>query len=218
MKRDLEAGISPDIVAQMVLNSIREKRFYIITHPEGSLQFVEMRLNTIKNQAGNLKEAMALMGIGEDKKEDKTYTHYSPYFTISYPGDWVEHIPTVLKQFDFNAVSPSFLPEVSIHVNESPPDGLKNSIKIFSHFLSENLKAENKILYEKETVLKDGTPVIEAEIEMNWAGDVNKFIILILNTFKEGKIISIELTCSKIKYDDEMKKKLMEIAYSLSFK
>ena len=79
LKRQLEEGMSPDVVAKMVINSIRERRLYIIPHPE-FLQFLEMRMNTINNHTLGLKEAMASLGVGIDKKEKKTYSHQSPDF------------------------------------------------------------------------------------------------------------------------------------------
>lgn len=216
MKRQIDNGTDPDIVAQMVINSIREKRFYILPHP-GFLQFVEMRMNMINNHTLSLKDAMASLGVGIDKKEKKTYINKSPYFSISYPGDWVEQESTILTKFDFNAVSPSGLPDMKIFINNAPPDGLKNSINSYSQFLSMQLGIKNKIISQKESSLKDGTPALEGEIEMGFDG-INKFIILILNTIQEDKMISVQLTCVKLKYDDNMKKMIREITYSLNFK
>ena len=217
IKRLLEEGTNPDVVAQMVINSIRERRLYIIPHPE-FLQFLEMRMNTINNHALSLKEAMSSLGVGIDKKEKKTYTHQSPDFSISYPGDWVEQEPTPIKKFDFNAVSPTIMPDLTILINNAPPEGLKNAINSFSQVLSTGLGLKNEIISEKQSSLKDGTPAVEGEIEMEWFDGVNKVVILLLDAIQGDKIISVQLSCVSFKYDGTMKNVFREIAYSLSFK
>ncbi|MFX0201766.1 MAG: SDR family NAD(P)-dependent oxidoreductase, partial [Candidatus Hodarchaeota archaeon] len=217
VKRQVEEGMNPDVVAQMVINSIRERRFYIIPHPE-FLQFLEMRMNTINNHALSLKKAMSSLGMGIDKKEKKTYKHQSPDFSITYPGDWVEQNPTPIKKFDFNAVSPSVMPDLTILINNAPPEGLKNAIKSFSQVISTGLGLKNEVISEKQSSLNDGTPALEGEIEMEWFDGVNKIVILILNAIQGDKIISVQLSCVSFKYDNTMKKMLREIAYSLSFK
>ena len=217
VKRLLEEGTSPDAVAQMVINSIREQQLYIIPHPE-FLQFLEMRINTINNHALSLKEAMSSLGVGIDKKEKKTYTHQSPDFSISYPGDWVEQEPTPIKKFDFNAVSPTIMPDLTILINNAPPEGLKNAINSFSQVLSTGLGLKNEIISEKQSSLKDGTPAVEGEIEMEWFDGVNKVVILLLDAIQGDKIISVQLSCVSFKYDGTMKNVFREIAYSLSFK
>jgi NAD(P)-dependent dehydrogenase (short-subunit alcohol dehydrogenase family) len=214
-KRQIDHGTDPDIVAQTVIDSIREKRLYILPHPE-FLQFVEMRMNTITHNASSLKDVMASLSVGFKKKENKTYINKSPYFSISYPGDWVEQDPTVISKFDFGAVSPWGLPDIKIHIRDVRQDGLKNTLNHYSQFLATQLGIKNTIILEKETNLHNGTPAIEGEIEMEFDG-VNKFIILILNAVQGVKLISAQLSCVKNKYDDAMKKSLREIAYSLSF-
>ncbi len=215
-KRQLEAGTSPDIVAQMVINSIRGKRLYIIPHPE-FLQFAEIRMNTIITHAQELREAMSSLDAGIDRKDNKTYTHHSPDFSISYPGDWVEQEPTILRKFDFNAISPFVFPDMTVVINNAPPEGLKNSISSFSRLFSDTAGMKNDIIYEKQISLKDGTPAIEGEIEIQRFIGASKAVVLILNAIHGDQLISIQLICLSIKYDDEMKKNLREIAYSLSF-
>ncbi len=217
LQRQLDNGTDPDIVAKMVINSIREKRFYILPHPD-FLQFVEMRMKSINNDALSLKEAMASMGVRIEKKEKKTYINKSPYFSISYPGEWTEQVSTIISQFDFGAVSPVGLPNLEIRINAAPPpDQFKNSINFLSQFMSMQLGIKNAVILQKESSLSDGTPVLEGEVESVYDG-INKFITLVLNAVQGDKIISAHLTCVKNRYDDVMKKELREIAYSLSIK
>lgn len=60
-RQRLHQGMHPDVVAQMVIDSIREDRLYIITHPD-FLQFPEMRLSAIQHDAMELDKAMRKQG------------------------------------------------------------------------------------------------------------------------------------------------------------
>ena len=78
-RQRLRQGMHPDVVAQMVINSIRENRLYIITHPD-FLQFVEMRFKAIHHDALELDKAMRKLGFVGENKEMKTYRHQDPVF------------------------------------------------------------------------------------------------------------------------------------------
>lgn len=215
MRRQIEGGIDPDIIALMVIDSIREKRFYILPHP-GYLQFVEMKMNTMSANAASLNAAMASLGVVFETKEKKTHTNESPYFSISCPADWVEQEPTIISRFDFGVSSPLGLPDLRIHIIPAPPDGLKDSIARLSQFLSGQFGIRNSVVSEREATLADGTPATEGEIEMTFDG-INSFMQLVLNAVQGDKLVSVRLTSTKNRYDDAMKESLKEIAYSLRF-
>ncbi len=42
-----ETALAPDRVAEQVFDAIAERRFYILTHPQGSMRQVEQRLGDI---------------------------------------------------------------------------------------------------------------------------------------------------------------------------
>ena len=110
------------------------------------------------------------------------------------------------------------MPDLTILINNAPPEGLKNAIDSFSQGLSTELGLKNEVISEKQSSLKDGTPAVEGEIEMEWFDGVDKVVILLLNAIQGDEIISVQLSCVSFKYDDTMKEMLREIAYSLSFK
>jgi len=215
-RRRLRQGMDPGIVAQMVINSIQENRLYVITSPE-FLQFVEMRTRAINHDALDLKEAMRSQGIGAGKKEMKTYTHQAPNLTVSYPGNWVEQKPTPVMSFDFMAVSEISFPGLIVQILEAPPDGLKDPIGGVAQILSAAVGAESKVVSEMQTSLKDGTPAVEGEIEVQLPDKANQLIYLVLAAIKGDKIVYILLNAVKFKYDNTMKQSLRDIAYTLTF-
>ena len=109
------------------------------------------------------------------------------------------------------------MPDVTIFINSAPPEGLKNAVPSFSQILSKILGLKNEVISEKESSLKDGTPAVEGEIEMEWLDGANKVMLLLLNAIQGDKIIIVQLSCVSFRYDETMKKKLQEIAYSLNF-
>jgi len=212
----IKHGMDPDVVAQMVINSIQENRLYIITHPD-FLQFVDMRARAINHDAIELKEVMLAQGIGEVKTEIKSYTHRDPSFTISYPAGWVEQKPTPMMSFDFMAASDVWFPSLVVRTWPVPPGGLNGSIEHVAKTLSESMGMENKVISETQTKLKAGLPAMEGEIEMQLLDKANQLIYLVLAAIKEDKLISIALNVLKPKYDSKMKQSLRDIAYTLTF-
>ena len=81
-RRIIKEGLDPDIVAQMVINSIRENRLYIIPNPD-YMKLLEMRYESIKQDTLDLKEGMKSLGIDLEAVEPKTYIHDEPKFSIS---------------------------------------------------------------------------------------------------------------------------------------
>ena len=214
--RRIKRGMDPDIVAQMVINSIQENRLYIITSPD-FLQFVEMRVKSITHDAQELREAMKALGVGVDKKGMKIYTHQTPQFSISYPDDWVEQDPTPLMSFDFMAVSETSFPGITVRTLEVPIDGLKNSVEQAAQIISAATGLETRVVSQMPTSLRDGTPAMEGELEIQLPNKANQIVYLVLVAIKENKLISIALRSVKLRYDDAMKESLRKIAYTLTF-
>jgi hypothetical protein len=214
-RRLLQQGMHPDVVAQMVINSIRENRLYIITHPD-FLQLVEMRFNAIHHDALELDKAMRAQGIVVDHKEMKTYTHKDPSFSISYPGDWVIQNPTLMMHFDFMAVSDTVFPSLVVRVLDVPVGGLQESMDVVAQTISKPLGMESKVVSNIETSLKDGSPAMEGEIELQFR-KANQLMLLVLNTVRGDKLVSVVLRSVKLRYDETTKQMLQDIAYTLAF-
>jgi len=214
-RQRLQQGMHPDIVAQMVINSIQENRLYIITHPD-FLQFVEMRFNAIHHDALELDKAMRTQGFLSENEEMKTYTHQDTGFSISYPGDWVVQNPTPLTNFDFMAVSDTIFPSLVVRILDVPAGGLNESMNVVVQTISESMGMESKVVSKIETSLKNGTPAFEGEIELQ-LGNANQLMCLVLNTIRGNKLVSVILNSVKLRYDVTMEQKLQDIAYTLTF-
>ena len=102
IRRRLDEGLDPDILAQMVIDSIRKDRLYIIPNADW-LQFVEMRNESIKHDTLALKETMQTAGVEFGKKDYRVYTHTNPDFSVTYPGDWIPQEPTPFMNYTFMA-------------------------------------------------------------------------------------------------------------------
>ena len=75
---------------------------------------------------------------------------------------------------------------------------------------------ETKVGSKTETSLKDGTPALEGEIELQLL-NANQMMHLVLNTIRGKKLVSVVLNSVKLRYDETMKKRLQDIAYTLTF-
>jgi hypothetical protein len=214
-RQRLRQGMHPDVVAQMVINSIQENRLYIITHPD-FLQFVEMRFNAIHHDALELDKAMRTQGFVAENKEMKTYTHHDTGFSISYPGDWVVQNPTPVMNFDFMVVSDTMFPSLIVRVFDVPTGGLNESVNVVAQTISESLGMESKVVSKIETSLKNGTPALEGEIELQF-GNSNQLMCLVLNSIRGNKLVSVILNSVKLRYDETMKQRLQDVAYTLTF-
>ncbi len=214
--RRIKEGMNPDTVAQMVIDSIRKDRLYILTNPE-FVQFLDMRKRSINRDALSLREAMQSQNIGSKRRRPKTYTHPDLKFTVTYPGEWVVQNPTPMMSFEFMATSETWFPNLIVRIADASQDGLKTSISDASRFISQNLGMETRVISEIQTSLKDSTPAIEGEIEVQLPDKANQMIILILTVQKGDKIIRIALSSLRISYDKALKKKLRDIAYTLNF-
>ncbi|MBU2643879.1 SDR family NAD(P)-dependent oxidoreductase [bacterium] len=214
--RRIKEGMDPDMVARMVIHSIRENRLYILTSPEFS-SFLEMRTRSISHDAWDLREAMLAQGIILEQTELTTYTHPSPPFSVSYPGNWVEQKPTPMMSFDFMAISETWFPGLIIRINEAPPEGLTGSINRASQLIAAAFERESRVVSESQTSLKDGTPAVEGEIEVEFMDKANHIVFFILIAQQDDKLVSISLSSLKLDFNATTRLKLRDIAYSLTF-
>ena len=212
IRRRLDEGLDPDILAQMVMDSIRKNRLYIIPNPDW-LQFVEMRHQTIIHDTLELKEAMQSSGVEFGKNDPRIFTHSNPGFSVAYPGDWTPQGPTPFMNHTFMAVSETWAPNLIVDVTEAPENGLEASLNGVVKNISTTLGLESRIMTKSQKKLKDGTPAIEGEIEVQLSHKANQFILFVLAAIKEGKLICINLSSFEVAYNDQMKHKLREIAY-----
>jgi hypothetical protein len=135
-------------------------------------------------------------------------------FTVSYPKEWVE-IPPFVSNFAAGLPRPdlppgSYIPSLAISVfgNHLP---LEDWTKIFMPVWAATA-TDIKVLTDKPSQLKDGTPAREVE----WEGirknglKINQFVLM---TKKDFLWIPIHLTDNKGKIGEDLKK----YAYSLTF-
>jgi hypothetical protein len=159
-----------------------------------------------QNPAGAAKPSFITLTPGQ-------YVHGWPAFTASYPKDWVEQPPRpgeAIRVADPNSKTiprvPNFV--ISVYPNPLPID---NWSKALLPVLSRS-GTDFKIMHDKPSQLKDGTPAQEAELE--WVrNDGVKINMLVLNTRKYVQWITILVASDKGKIDEDLKNH----AYSLTF-
>jgi len=140
------------------------------------------------------------------------YVHGWPAFTVSYPKDWVDMPPLPTMFFRAGAARPNLnpSPQLTISVSTSPlplEDWAKVVMPIYVA-----ISTDNKILSDKPSQLKDGTPTREVEFEfvLKNGPKLNNFILM---TKKDIAWISITLWDDKGKIGEDLK----NYAYSLTF-
>ena len=142
-----------------------------------------------------------------------TYVHGWPAFAVSYPKDWVEQPARpgeVIRVADPNSKTVPRIPNFVITVFPIPLP-IDSWSKIFLPIFSRSGR-DFKIMYDKPSQLKDGTPAQEAELE--WIrNDGVRVNMLLLNTRKYAPWISIIAASDKGKIDEDLK----NYAYSLTF-
>ena len=141
------------------------------------------------------------------------YVHGWPAFTVSYPKEWVEQRSVsgeVFRVADPDSKTFPRVPNFTINVFLVP-----FPIDNWSNVLLPGLRTiarDIKIVYDKPSQLKDGTPAREAEIE--WVrNDGLEMNLLLLITNKEATWITIITGAEKGKMGEDMK----NYFYSLTF-
>jgi hypothetical protein len=139
-----------------------------------------------------------------------------PPFTVSYPKEWVE-VPLVGPGGAFTAGLPRpdlptgyHLPSLYVSFRPFPPpleDWAKTMMPIYLQ-----IGTDIKILSDKPSQLKDGTPAREAEVEFVYKNGIklNDFVLV---TKKESVYFVIHVSDDKGRIGEDLKR----IAYSLTF-
>jgi hypothetical protein len=142
------------------------------------------------------------------------YVNGWPPFTVSYPKEWME-LPTIMGGFKAGLSRPDLppghdLPALYIVFRPNPPpleDWAKTMMPVY-----QQVGTDVKILSDKPSLLKDGTPAREAEVAyVDKDGiKVNDFVLV---TKKESVYLVIHVSDDKGRIGEDLKR----IAYSLTF-
>jgi len=142
------------------------------------------------------------------------YVNGWPPFTVSYPKEWVE-LPTMITGFKAGLPRPDLppghqLPALYIAFRSNPPpleDWAKTMMPVY-----QQVGTDIKILSDKPSLLKDGTPAREGEVAyVDKDGiKVNDFVLV---TKKESVYLVIHVSDDKGRIGEDLKR----IAYSLTF-
>jgi hypothetical protein len=147
-----------------------------------------------------------------------TYVHGWPAFTVSYPKDWVEKPPRMAGVGEiFRIVAPDSkpfaqnfrVPNFAVSVFPTPLP-----IDKWSDILVPALRlpgSDIRLVYDKPSQLKDGTPAQEAEI--TFVSNEEKVNMLVLTTRKDAAWIQIIQMSDKEKMGEDLK----TYPYSLTF-
>jgi hypothetical protein len=140
------------------------------------------------------------------------YVHGWPAFTVSYPKEWAVLPPAPTSTFHAGVSRPGLpaSPQLTILVVPSILP-LEDWAKIYMPVYSQ-VGTDIKVLSEKPSQLKDGTPAREVELEFV-AKNGPKLNNLILMTKKGTVWISVTLMDDKGKMGEDLK----NYAYSLTF-
>jgi hypothetical protein len=150
--------------------------------------------------------------------DTQEYVNSSPAFSISYPTDWIK-LPMAgpLQVLRVGAAGPTPSPAlaVTVYVAASPfLDGypVERSAKDLANALAQVGK-DVRILYEKPSKLRSGTPAYEAEFE--YVIDTAKVNVLMVATKTEDqRMIMATMGSRDGRVGDELKK----ILYTLNMK
>lgn len=141
------------------------------------------------------------------------YVHGWPAFTVSYPKEWVEQRYQGGEAFRVADPDSKTVPRVPnfvipVVLTRLP---IENWSNIFIPFFS-RIGRDVKIIYDKPSELKDGTPAQEGEFE--WVRmDGLKMNMFVFNTSKDDIWITIMIASDKGKIGEDMK----NYAHSLTF-
>ncbi len=204
----LSLGMSPDLVAEMVIYAIENDLFFIMTHPD-YVNLIEDRFNRIKNDAALISKKFPKT-VGESK-ELYEYKTDSLTFSISYPSYLIQinpppNIPQVF------AASREFLQNLHVFVADIPPNlRLEDTSQTFANLLIPFGK-DIKIVSDKQITLQDGTVAQEAEItykQLNAVSTASHHVSVI----KDNKWIRVSTFAHPSFHNEELKK----IGLSLKF-
>ena len=152
------------------------------------------------------------------------YVNGWPPFTVSYPKEWVEMPNYMGDVFVAGMARPDiatgvYVPLIRIDVNSTPlplEDWTKMYMPVFLQFAT-----DIKVLYDKPSQLKDGTPAREAEVEFLYKldptfgslKDTPKYNNFVLMTKRDLAFVGIWMIDDQGTIGEDLKK----YAYSFTF-
>ncbi|MHA1915071.1 MAG: SDR family NAD(P)-dependent oxidoreductase [Promethearchaeota archaeon] len=205
----LSLGMSPDLVAEMVIYAIQNDLFFIMTHPD-YVNLIEDRFNRIKNDAAVISEKFPIT-VGEGKENSYEYKNESLVFSISYPDHLIQIKPPPNTPQVF-AASREFLQDLHVSVADIPPNlRLEDTSQAFANLLIPFGK-EVKIVSDKQITLQDGTVAQEAEITYKRFNTVSMASHHV-SVIKDNKWIRVSTFAHPSFHNEELKK----IGLSLKF-
>ena len=201
----LKLGMDPEIMAEKVIKAIENDIFYVVTHPE-FIPLVKARFERIYNDTLNLHGEIEV----ERELKTKVFTNESPAFSLTYPENFIELKPNpITKQvFVANILGCNLIITIK---KISPKRRLEEAAKKIVILLKRFVK-EIRVISNKPTTLRDGTPAYESIIEYKSAGNYNVKSIHI-SVFKDEKWIRVSLSAGAIYFNENLKK----IVHSLEF-
>ena len=140
------------------------------------------------------------------------YVNGYPRFTISYPKDWVEHVPYPTEVFRVGASGP--IPEAWFSIVPAPLSypGLPSLDKLADHLLSffKGMK-DLTVVSDKPSQLRDGSPAREVEIKVIMNDVPVPHVFLTTKMLDQWITMGVGSRSGKITED------LRAILYSLTF-
>ena len=204
----LKQGMNPDKVAEMVIHSIQNDIFYIMTHPK-YMKLIKARFERIQDDCQRLREKFPIPI--EEGEESYQFKDETLDFSISYPKRLKKINPAPNTNQVF-AASHDFLQDLQLSVSEIEPEiVLENTIQTVAKVL-EGFGNNVKIIIDRQITLNDGTIAREGEIEYQRLGAINIYSHLI-SVLKNDKWIRISTYAHPSLFDDDLKK----IGHSLKF-
>ena len=201
----LELGMDPEIMAEKVIKAIENDIFYVVTHPE-FIPIVKARFERIYNDTLNLH------GEIEEKIEIKTrvFTNESPAFSLTYPENFIVLKPNpIFKQVFLATILGRDLTIMITRV--SPKRRLETAAKKIVNRLKRTVN-DIRVISNKPTILRDGTPAYESIIEFKSVGNT-KVKSAHISVFKDKKWIRVSLFAVAPYFNENLKK----IVHSLEF-
>jgi short-subunit dehydrogenase len=200
----IDTAISPDYIAEKVIEAISKNIFYIITHPE-LMPEIQGRFERMKEDAYLLNKNAVVTDEELFKDEDLVvYNHEFPQFSLKYPKRFTSYDLLQDSILKFAVYFGSY--SLSIYVSESQPYlRLKDAEKILITYLK-TLGTDVKILKNKEIKLKNGIiPALESEIEYKRSGFLQMKSIC-LSIVIEEKLVIVRATSLAHKFNNNLKK------------
>jgi len=201
----LKSGMDPEIMAEKVIKAIENDILYVVTHPE-FIPIVKDRFERIYD------DTISLHGEPEVEKEVKTkvFTNKLPAFSITYPENFIELKPNPITKHVFVATilfCDLIITITRISLKRRLEDAAKKIVSRLRRFVK-NIR----IISNKPTTLRDGTPAYESIIEYEVVSKI-KVKSIHISVFRDEKWIRVSLFARANYFNEDLKK----IVHSLEF-